>query len=583
MYSGRKRSTVRHALPAQPDHRRGRRTAPAMFFTSVNGLAGKPLATAKAAGRSLALAAVFVAVYLPFDWITFIHARPHLNITPWNPPAGLYMALLLWTGARGIPVVYVTLVIADLVVRGHPASVTSLLLSNLAIVAGYAAAAHVLRHRAAIDPSLPRVRDMAWLVAVTFLSAAVVAPAFIGVFVLDGAVAVSDLPMAAFQYWLGDAIGIAVVTPVLLLLYRPGHTPAWSLPQFPSAAQTAAIAAALLIVLLPIGNGQFNLFYVLFLPLVWVAVSHGLPGAVLAALAIQSGLIAGLQAIGFPLHAVIYHQTLMLALAITALFLGALVSERHQVEARLREHQAELAHIARLAVTGEMASALAHELNQPLLASISYARAAQRVLEGSDTPPRAHDLIDKAVAQAERAGEVIRGLRTFLRKGSPQLVPEPAAGIVHEALALVRAHASYNRVQVRVDMAEPLPDVLADRIQIEQVLLNLVHNSIEAIAGADSPVREITVRVRATAPDGVTFSVEDRGPGVSADMIGRLYSPFATTKPTGMGLGLPICRSIVESHGGRLWLARTAADGAVFQVFLPAAHPNGAPPHERHD
>ncbi|NUB13278.1 hypothetical protein GAY28_11525 [Azospirillum brasilense] len=371
-----------------------------MPFPSASRASGAP---AILTGRDMVLLSLaFLAAYLPIDWLTFIHPRPSLNITPWNPPAGLYMALLLWTGARGLPMVYATLILADLVVRGHPASISSLLLSNLAIVAGYGAAAHVLRHRVAIGLALNRVRDVGWLVGVTFLSAAVVAPVFVGVFVLDGALPAADLPTLAFQYWLGDAIGIAVVTPFVLLLHRPDQTPAWSVPKTPTAAQTAAIAAALLLVFLPIGDGQFNLFYVLFLPLVWVAVSHGLPGAVLAALAIQSGLIAGLQAIGLPLGAVVYHQTLMLALAITALFLGALVSERREVEARLREHQTELAHLSRLTVTGEMASALAHELNQPLLAAISYARAAQRLLEGDDTPPRAHDLIDKAVIQGTR-------------------------------------------------------------------------------------------------------------------------------------------------------------------------------------
>ncbi len=538
---------------------------------------GAPVPAIRAGREMIVLSAAFLAVYLPIDWLTFIHPRPSLNITPWNPPAGLYMAMLLWTGMRGAPMVFVTLVLADLVVRGHPASIASLLLSNLLIVAGYAAAAHALRCRVGIDLALNRVRDVGWLVGITFLSAAAVAPAFVGVFVLDGAIAAADLPMLAFQYWLGDAIAISVVTPFLLLLYRPGRTPAWCLPKVPSMAQTAAIAVALAVVFLPVGNGQFNLFYVLFLPLVWVAVSHGLPGAVLAALAIQGGLIAGLQFIGFPLDAVIYQQTLMLALAITALFLGALVSERQQIEIRLREHEAELAHIARLTVTGEMASALAHELNQPLLASISYARAAQRVLESNDTPPRAQDLIDKAVAQAERAGEVIRGLRTFLRKGSPHPVPEPVADIVRETLALARADASYNRVNLRVDMAEPLPDVLADRIQIEQVLLNLVHNSIEAIVAADCPVREVIVRVRATPSEGVTFVIEDSGPGVPAEMIDRLYSPFATTKPAGMGLGLPICRSTVEAHGGRLWLASTSEHGAAFHMFLPAARPDATP------
>ncbi|HRQ83138.1 MAG TPA: ATP-binding protein, partial [Azospirillaceae bacterium] len=347
----------------------------------------------------------------------------------------------------------------------------------------------------------------------------------------------------------------------------------------PSPDQAAAIAAALLAVFLPVGNGQFNQFYLLFLPLVWVAVSRGLPGAALATLAIQGGLIAGLQIIGFPLHAIIYHQTLMLALAITALFLGALVSERRLVEARYREQQAELAHIARLTVTGEMASALAHELNQPLLAAISYARAAQRLLEGSDAPPRAQELIDKAVAQAERAGQVVRGLRTFLGKGTPQLTPTPPAEILRETLALAQADAAYNRVQLRVEAAADLPDVLADPIQIEQVLLNIVHNAVEAAAGMEQDAaarprpREIIVRAMALPPDGVVFEVADTGPGVPAEMIDRLYSPFATTKPGGMGLGLPICRSIVESHGGRLYLAENSDQGAVFRLHLPAAAP----------
>lgn len=519
----------------------------------------------------LVLSLAFLAAYLPIDWLTFIHPRPSLNITPWNPPAGLYMALLLWTGKRGVPMAYATLVMADLVVRGHPASIPSLLLSNFIIVAGYGIAAHVLRRRAAINLALDKVSDVGWLVGITFLSAALVAPAFIGVFVLDGVLAAADLPILAFQYWLGDTIAIAVITPFLLLLYRPEKKPTWNLPRTPSPAQTVAIAAALVIVFLPIGDGQFNLFYVLFLPLVWVAVSHGLSGAVLAALAIQSGLIAGLQAIGFPMHAVIYHQTLMLALAITALFLGALVSERREIEVRLREQQAELAHIARLATTGEMASALAHELNQPLLATIGYARAAQRILESNNTPLRAQELIDKAVVQAERAGEVIRGLRTFLSKGSPHLAPASATEIVGETLTLVQGDAAYNRVNLGVNMTTSLPLVLCDRIQIEQVLVNLIHNSIEAIAAAGGPVREVVLRVQASGPDGLTFEVEDTGPGVAAEMIDHLYSPFATTKPTGMGLGLPICRSIVESHGGKLWLGRTSATGSVFRVFLPAA------------
>lgn len=517
---------------------------------------------------ALLLIVAFLAVYLPFDWLTFIHTRPSLNITPWNPPAGLYLALLLIVGGRAVPAVAVALLAGDLVVRGFPASPAALVGSNAVILIGYTVTALVLRRHGILDAGLGRVRDMAVLLGATFVSAAVVAVGVVGVLVADGALPYAELPILAFQYWLGDVIGIAVVAPAALLAVTRPALPRLTLR---AAVQGLALVAAVAVVFLPIGSGQFNLFYVLFLPLVWVAVSHGLAGAVTATVVLQGGLIAGLRLSGLPLDAIIYHQTLMLALAITALFLGALVSERRQAEASLRDHQNQLAMIARLAVTGEMASALAHELNQPLLAAISYARAAQRLLDRPDTPPRAHELIDKAVGQAERAGEVIRGLRTFLRNAPPDLTPVPAAAIVHEALALARADAAYNAVSLRTELTEPLPVVLADRVQIEQILLNLIHNSVESVAAADGARREVIVRVGASPPEGVLFQVEDSGPGVALDMVDRLYSPFATTKPAGMGLGLPICRSITEAHRGRLWLDTTFTTGARFCLWLPVA------------
>ncbi|WP_142850493.1 ATP-binding protein [Telmatospirillum sp. J64-1] len=525
---------------------------------------------------TLWLAAAFVLVYLPFDWITFIHERPALNITPWNPPAGLYLALLLWVGARGTPLVYGTLVLADLLIRGYPGSWWSLLLSNLVIVCGYTAAALFLRRIVRIDPQLGRLKDVAWLVGTVFIGSAVVALFYVGTLVAEGAFPLAELPVLAFQYWLGDVTGIAVVAPLLLVHGRPGHDILrhWrrflaSVPVTPF--QALSLLAALTAVFLPFAQGQFNLFYLLFLPLIWIAVTKGLRGAVFAAFAIQAGLIAGLQVTGQPVASIIYHQTLMLALALTALFLGCVVSERRRVEIGLREHQNQLAHIARLTVTGEMASALAHELNQPLLAAISYTRAAQRVLGGTEAPPKALELMNKAVGQAERAGEVIRGLRTFLGKGPPQVEPVAVAEIVREALTLARADTSYNSVRLQVDLPEGLPPVLADRIQIEQVLLNLVHNSIDAMAVTEVGKREIAVRVFSGTDGQVIFAVTDSGPGVPPEMVDRLYSPFATTKPAGMGLGLPICRSIIEAHGGRLWLEASSDNGACFHFSLPAA------------
>lgn len=526
-----------------------------------------------ASRHAFLLLAGFLAVYLPFDWATFIPASPGLNITPWNPPAGLYMALLILIGPRAIPVVAIALLAGDIVVRGTPASPGALLAANAVILACYSATALLLRRPGLLDPTLPRLRDVARLVAATFACAALVAPAFVGVFVMSGQLSWTELPLLALQYWLGDAIGVSVVTSAVLLLVE--HTRRYT-PGKQDVAQALALATALGIVFLPIGTGQFNLFYVLFLPLIWISVSHGLRGAVLATAALQVGLIVGLRLKGQPLDTIIYHQTLMLALALTALFLGAAINDRRRAEARLRDQQVQLAVISRLATTGEMASALAHELNQPLLASISYARSCQRILahENHD-PARASGLIDKAVGQMERAGEVIRGLRTFLRNEPPNLEAVPVSAIVQEVLTLARADAGYHAIDLRHDVAAEAAPVLADRVQIEQVLLNLIRNSIESIVSAHGTRRMITLRVRAGDGSTVDFEVEDSGPGVAPDMVERLYSPFASTKPAGMGLGLPICRSIVEAHAGRLWLDRTSPDGALFKLRLNCAPNRG--------
>lgn len=526
--------------------------------------------------RDALLLGGFLAVYLPFDWATFLAASPGPNITPWNPPAGLYLALLLLLGGRAVPAVAVVLLLGDVMVRAAPASFGPLLAANAVILVGYGVTAAVLRRSAAFDPALPRLRDVAMLVGGAFACAAVVSSAFVGVFAMAGVVDPEDLPLLALQYWLGDAIGVSVMTPAVLLLLDGRGIPA---PRSSDLAQAVALAAALVVVLLPVGQGQFNLFYVLFLPLIWIAVDHGLKGAALATAALQIGLIVGLHLKGQPLDAIIYHQTLMLALVLTALFLGAAVTDRRRAEAHLRDQQVQLAVMARLATTGEMASALAHELNQPLLASISYARACQRMLtQPAPDAAKAIAMIDKAVAQMERAGEVIRGLRTFLRDEPPTLEAVPVAIIVQEVLTLARADARYNGIELRHDLPPALPPVLADKVQIEQVLLNLVRNGIESIAAAaDTAHRVITLHAEAPDAASVVFSVEDGGPGVAADMVDHLYSPFASTKPAGMGLGLPICRSIVEAHGGRLWLERTDERGAVFCLRLKSAGRPGEP------
>jgi two-component system sensor kinase FixL len=247
------------------------------------------------------------------------------------------------------------------------------------------------------------------------------------------------------------------------------------------------------------------------------------------------------------------------------------LTDRQLTEKRLQDLQAELLHVSRLSAMGQMASTLAHELNQPLTAIPNYIKACRRLMEADQYRPSAKvvDTMEKAVAQAARAGQIIRRLRAFIEKGQSERSVEAINKVVEEATALALVGAKGNGVRVRLDLAADLPAVLIDKIQIQQVVLNLVRNSVEALAEAEN--RNIVIRT-APAEDGlVEVAVADTGPGLDAEVANRLFQPFVTTKPKGMGLGLSICRSIVDAHGGRLWTTPNPGGGIVFHFTVQTA------------
>lgn len=247
------------------------------------------------------------------------------------------------------------------------------------------------------------------------------------------------------------------------------------------------------------------------------------------------------------------------------------ITERKQAKARIEAMQSELAHIARLNELGQMSSAFAHELNQPLSAATNYLAAARRLLQG-EAPPvaRALDAIDRADAQFTRAGEIIRRIRGFIGKGEPAHGRENVSVLIAEAAEIARVNPKHWDVELRLSVAAGLPAVHVDRVQIQQVLLNLVRNAFEAME--DSPRKQVTVSAAPAAGAGlVELRVADTGPGLSPEVLGRLFQPFVTTKRDGMGVGLSICRKIIEGHGGRMWAEAAAEDGgAVFCFTLPA-------------
>jgi two-component system, LuxR family, sensor kinase FixL len=249
------------------------------------------------------------------------------------------------------------------------------------------------------------------------------------------------------------------------------------------------------------------------------------------------------------------------------------LTEHQKTEARLQELQSELVQISRLTAMGEMASTLAHELNQPLAAITNYLRGSRRLLEsgGDADRGRIRDAVDKAADQALRAGQIIRRLRDFVARGESERRVESLNKIIEEASALALVGAKERGIRVRFQFDPRIDLVLADRVQIQQVLLNLMRNAIDAMQ--DSARRDLTIATAAVEDGDALVRVADSGPGVAAEIAGQLFQPFITTKPQGMGVGLSISRTIVEAHSGRIWVDQNPGGGAVFCFTLQTAAP----------
>jgi PAS domain S-box-containing protein len=245
------------------------------------------------------------------------------------------------------------------------------------------------------------------------------------------------------------------------------------------------------------------------------------------------------------------------------------ITERRRAEAEAQEQRLEVAHLSRVAMLGELSGALAHELNQPLTAILANARAAQRLLRLS--PPdlaELRDILEDIAVDDRRAGEVIQRLRAFIRKGDMQPGHLDLNAVVTEVLALVHSDLIQRRVTVDARLATALPTVFADRVQLQQVLLNLLLNACDAMTADSRGEKRVTIQTAETATGGVELSVADQGTGIPPDEMERVFEPFVTSKPHGLGLGLAICRSIVTAHGGRLWAENNEDGGATFNLVL---------------
>jgi signal transduction histidine kinase len=363
-----------------------------------------------------------------------------------------------------------------------------------------------------------------WLVDVVRRPVHVVAIAFTAVSVLCLTTALS-----------GNIVGDAAATPVLLLVLTLGAATLLPWGIWPQLALQVVATAAIL----------WNVHTV-----------RGLETAATLPVAVVVGAVVALYGAN---DAARYHRERRRA-------------EQAEAEVRARKHQGELAHAARLSTLGGMAAGLAHEINQPLAAIVSYARGCARRLRAGDVRPEGLlEIIESITAQALRAAAVLRRIRDFVRHREVPRERVNLGELVREALTFAEIDARHLGVGLRVALdPEPLA-VEVDPVQIEQVILNLVRNGFEAtasgLARASDP-REVVIRTSRTT-HGAEVTVSDTGPGVSPEVAARLFEPFFTTKRDGLGLGLSISRSIVEAHDGRLWVSPNAPRGVTFHVELP--------------
>ncbi len=248
------------------------------------------------------------------------------------------------------------------------------------------------------------------------------------------------------------------------------------------------------------------------------------------------------------------------------------ITERKRAEEALRNAQAELARVARLTTMGELVASIAHEINQPLTGVVTNGDAGLRWLN-RDKPDldQARDALSRIVRDGRRADEVIRGLRALAKNSGPELAKVDINDAIREVLALTRGELQRHDVVLLTDLSAGVRPVMGDKVQLQQVLLNLIMNGIQAMGADTDRKRELTVSVALAEPDRVQVAVEDTGPGLDLAAAQRIFEPFFTTKSDGLGMGLSISRSIVEAHGGRLRASPRAPHGAAFHFTIPVA------------
>jgi two-component system sensor kinase FixL len=516
------------------------------------------------------IGAAYLGLYLLLDWASYVEPLPHTSITPWNPNTGVVMALLLARGARWAPLVAVSIFVGELLTDVGPPPWQVLALTSVYLAGVYACAAWGLRRRGLEHP-IGTPADAAWFAGVVGVASGIAAGGYVGILVSAGELDPAKTWASIAHYWIGEFSGIIALTPVLLL--RVDRAALWDEIRrntralvLPALGALAGLGCAFALA----AARDVRLFYPLFVPVTWIALRYGVSGAMISVSLVQGALVAALELTpgSVPLFDV---QFPLLALGITALFLGALASQRDMALRQVRDQDAVLQRSLRFAVAGQLASALTHELNQPMTALLSYVRAAEVLTE----PPaaadqRLTDTLQKAGKEALRAAAVLRRLREFYRGEGARLEPTDPLTVCARVAGMLEDRMRRGAVEFELRVRESLPRVMVDRTQLEIVIHNLLSNSLDAFDALPAQrVQARRIEIAAETHDtDVLIAVDDSGPGVDANLTERLFEPFVTSKTAGMGLGLSLSRTLLRHQGGDLYSERSRLGGARFVIRL---------------
>lgn len=506
-------------------------------------------------------ALALVAGYVALDWVSYFHPLHGLNITPWAPAPALGLVFILRFGWKSALLIALAIFLGDVWTRNLPFALSAAL--SVLLAAGYTVIGEALRHRLKGDEVFASRRGFFEWFLIVIAGTLVNTAAFITSLTAFELVPASEWAAAFTRHWIGDSVGILVTMPVIWMV--AGERGRAFLRLLAARGETIALLAAsagALWIAFGLGaESEFKYFYVLFLPIVWAAARQGLAGAILIATVIQAGIIVVVNRLGFSAISVLEVQMLTVMLAMLGFFVGVVIDEQRRISSELRQ-------TLRLAAAGEMAGALAHELNQPLTALSAYAAACDKLLEQGGTGDRVREAMRRIVVESERAGEIIGRLRDFFRTGTTQLESFALGELLSSSVASFSVRAE--KAGIGLTLA-PVPDcvLLADRLQLQVVIRNLLSNAFDAVMHQPAAQRRVRVSAAIEGAGRVCVQVDDSGPGLSAATTARLFEPFESTKSSGLGLGLVISRAIVDAHGGSLWAE--VGDHGVFKFVLLVA------------